>query len=66
VGITIEIQPDEAMDLAIACECFEYALNAGNTRNLPSDDPNARERRYETFRAAFEAMAVAGQAYDFL
>lgn len=65
-GITLEILPNEALDLARACECVEYAVNAGHMRTLPSNDPDARHWRYETLCAAFEAMAVAGQAYGFL
>jgi len=61
--ITVEMQPDEAMDIAIACHLAEEAIYSGNTRGFPSANADAREKRYETLCATFEALAVAGNAH---
>jgi len=60
--ITVEMQPDEAMDIAIACHLAEQAVYSGHTCGFASSDANAREKRYETLCATFEALAVAGSA----
>ncbi len=60
--ITVELQPDEAMEIAIACHLAEQAVYSGHTCGFASSDANAREKRYETLCATFEALAVAGNA----
>jgi len=60
--ITIEMQPDEAMDVAIACHLAELAFYSGHTCGFPSADTGAREKRYASLCATFEALAVAGNA----
>ncbi len=62
-AITVEMQSDEAMDIAIACRLAEVAIYSGHAPGYPSVNTNARERRYETLCATFEALAVAGNAY---
>jgi len=61
-AITVEMQPDEAMDLAVACHIAELAVYSGHDCGFPSASIGGRERRYETLCAVFEALAVAGNA----
>lgn len=57
--ITIEMQPEEAMVLAIACRVAEEAAYSGNQHIR---DGKMAEKRYVMYRAIFEALAVAGSA----
>ncbi len=52
--ITVEMQP---------CHLAEQAVYSGHTCGFASSDANAREKRYETLCATFEALAVAGNAH---
>ncbi len=51
--ITIELQPEEAMDIARAC---------GRVVEMLRPIEEAKEHEYRLYTAIFEALAVAGDA----
>lgn len=51
--ITIEMQPEEAMDIAQACD---------RVLLMPYDGDKTRDHDYRLYRALFMALTVAGSA----